>query len=434
MALIKCPECGKEISDRATSCPHCGFPIVNATQVPKEYRIELSVFMRIEATEQSVKVFYNNRLIVEAPVSDFVLNYNREESADAGRPQLRVAFSCPQYKDAFTICVNTTSEKYANIKGFVDNVADKHFKKDYVDNWYIINDYARSHVDQSKIDEMNAHMQSSVQLKKPLPQQQPKPIQEIEPTPKQKEPQPQQVIDEENEPFWKSTAFTIVMFLFLWPVGLFTMWKYKHFKKGTRIAWSIILPLLALFIIVTPFASDSPKSSTVVKQNNSYEQEVQDLANEISEDISSDGSDYSETNEPADTSQSDVITVGSSFEVDGLQITVNDANTDFRDYDDEYGIHALEDGMKYVKATFTYENLGNSDKYASIYDFDCYADNQTCEQAYGLDDNSFLNTNLSSGRSVSFSTYYTVPVNAQSIELEYTANIWTSEKVLIKLQ
>lgn len=24
MALIKCPECGKEISDTATTCPHCG--------------------------------------------------------------------------------------------------------------------------------------------------------------------------------------------------------------------------------------------------------------------------------------------------------------------------------------------------------------------------------------------------------------------------
>ena len=27
MALIKCPECGKEISDRAKKCPNCGFPI-----------------------------------------------------------------------------------------------------------------------------------------------------------------------------------------------------------------------------------------------------------------------------------------------------------------------------------------------------------------------------------------------------------------------
>lgn len=29
MALIKCPECGKEISDQATSCPNCGYPISN---------------------------------------------------------------------------------------------------------------------------------------------------------------------------------------------------------------------------------------------------------------------------------------------------------------------------------------------------------------------------------------------------------------------
>ena len=27
MALIQCPECGKEISDKAGKCPHCGYPI-----------------------------------------------------------------------------------------------------------------------------------------------------------------------------------------------------------------------------------------------------------------------------------------------------------------------------------------------------------------------------------------------------------------------
>ena len=27
MALIKCAECGKEISDKAEKCVHCGFPI-----------------------------------------------------------------------------------------------------------------------------------------------------------------------------------------------------------------------------------------------------------------------------------------------------------------------------------------------------------------------------------------------------------------------
>lgn len=33
MALIKCPECGKEVSDKAPACIHCGYPLL--TQVEK---------------------------------------------------------------------------------------------------------------------------------------------------------------------------------------------------------------------------------------------------------------------------------------------------------------------------------------------------------------------------------------------------------------
>lgn len=37
MALINCPECGKEISDKAAACPHCGYPITTQqTQVKPE--------------------------------------------------------------------------------------------------------------------------------------------------------------------------------------------------------------------------------------------------------------------------------------------------------------------------------------------------------------------------------------------------------------
>jgi len=31
MALIQCPECSREISDRVTACPHCGYPFKNDT-------------------------------------------------------------------------------------------------------------------------------------------------------------------------------------------------------------------------------------------------------------------------------------------------------------------------------------------------------------------------------------------------------------------
>ena len=43
MALISCPECGKQISNRALSCPHCGFPMqtLPAMSSAGTYDIEL---------------------------------------------------------------------------------------------------------------------------------------------------------------------------------------------------------------------------------------------------------------------------------------------------------------------------------------------------------------------------------------------------------
>lgn len=37
MSLIKCPECGKEISNLAKTCPHCGYPISEKLEEAIEY-------------------------------------------------------------------------------------------------------------------------------------------------------------------------------------------------------------------------------------------------------------------------------------------------------------------------------------------------------------------------------------------------------------
>ena len=36
MALIKCPECGKDVSDRAEKCIHCGFPLDKSSHMSVE--------------------------------------------------------------------------------------------------------------------------------------------------------------------------------------------------------------------------------------------------------------------------------------------------------------------------------------------------------------------------------------------------------------
>lgn len=117
-----------------------------------------------------------------------------------------------------------------------------------------------------------------------------------------------------------------------------------------------------------------------------------------------------------------------------MQVTINDFDLDYTDYEDEYGWNAPADGTKYIMIDVSYQNNSKDDKYVSIYDFQCYADNTDCEQNYSVVDSSSLNANLSSGRKTSYKIAFVVPQDAQSIELEYETSIWTGHKEIIKLQ
>ena len=39
MALVRCPDCGKEVSTRASSCPNCGGPVAAEENKDKEIKV-----------------------------------------------------------------------------------------------------------------------------------------------------------------------------------------------------------------------------------------------------------------------------------------------------------------------------------------------------------------------------------------------------------
>ena len=41
MALINCPECGKEVSDQAISCPNCGYVFKKMDDTPKSMEVSI---------------------------------------------------------------------------------------------------------------------------------------------------------------------------------------------------------------------------------------------------------------------------------------------------------------------------------------------------------------------------------------------------------
>ncbi|MFQ7000483.1 MAG: ribosomal protein L7/L12 [Clostridium sp.] len=55
MALIKCPECGKEISDKALACIHCGFPLKEINKEENK-KCEFYKVILIESGSNKIKV------------------------------------------------------------------------------------------------------------------------------------------------------------------------------------------------------------------------------------------------------------------------------------------------------------------------------------------------------------------------------------------
>lgn len=192
------------------------------------------------------------------------------------------------------------------------------------------------------------------------------------------------------------------------------------------------LIVVAVIIIIGVIMSGSGDKDTGSDQS---EQTVSESTN-TSTDESSDKDDDKgkEEKKKGKKDEKNYVKEGESFEANGLKITVDDIDKDYEVKDNEYGLYDLDDGYKYIATSYTFKNTGKTDAYVSIYDFDCYADNSNCEQKFLSDGGDFINNNLSSGREVSFTTYYAVPEDAKNIELEYTSNIWTDEKIIIKVK
>lgn len=98
------------------------------------------------------------------------------------------------------------------------------------------------------------------------------------------------------------------------------------------------------------------------------------------------------------------------------------------DYIEENEYSQPDDGYKYIFLQFAFENTSEtSDNSISFYSFECYADGYSCEMYYG--GNEDLSATLSAGRTTTGCLYFTVPEDAEDIEIEYETNIFTSDKI-----
>ncbi len=64
MAMIKCPECGHDVSDKAASCPNCGYGVA-ANRPDGTVSIKMTVISQTVTARQKVTVSAGGRVLWE---------------------------------------------------------------------------------------------------------------------------------------------------------------------------------------------------------------------------------------------------------------------------------------------------------------------------------------------------------------------------------
>ena len=140
-----------------------------------------------------------------------------------------------------------------------------------------------------------------------------------------------------------------------------------------------------------------------------------------------DGDLNSEITLSANTEESEnAYSVGDTVEAKGMTIRYLSCE----EYVSDNMFIQPEEGNHYIRLEFEFENTGSSDQSVSAFSFDCFADGKACEQSYLGDDT--LSASLSAGRKVKGSVIFEVPSNAQTVEVEYLSDYWTSNRIVFK--
>lgn len=192
------------------------------------------------------------------------------------------------------------------------------------------------------------------------------------------------------------------------------------------------MAITAIILSVAGFAL-SPSDSAKERKENST---MQTTSNSDNETIVSDTDSAKETtSKPEEQEEKEIVkdkyNVGDTWENKTLRIIYTNSY-EFTDYN-QYNSPA--DGNKIICAEFEFENIGNSDTTVMYTDFNGYADGYEVEQSYAPDGTGLdFSVSMSAGRKGIGKVAFEVPENAKEIEIEFSPNMFSSDKVIFVFQ
>ncbi len=202
------------------------------------------------------------------------------------------------------------------------------------------------------------------------------------------------------------------------PVSYPVQQPAKQKKPITKKWWFWVIIALVVIVLIGAIGGGGEDDSTspAVTTTQSADSDKTDSNNGVA----------ATTAAETTTVRENIFKIGDTLEDGNVKITFVSAE-EWYDYDQYYG---PDDGKKIVRIKIDVINNGTSDFYISSSDFACFADNQPASEYIWADDD-FSGATLSAGRSNSGYLYYEVPVDAESIEVEYETDFWTDTKAII---
>lgn len=173
---------------------------------------------------------------------------------------------------------------------------------------------------------------------------------------------------------------------------------------------------------VTKIGEVSEEEKTEVQKTEADKTEADKTEPEETEVVETEETE-TEAPETTETAQTEFY-VGDVLKASGLEITYVASG----DYVSDNQFLQPADGNKYIYIELYVKNTSDSEDIITSYDFECYADGYSADEAYvGEEDE--LSATLSSGRTTEGRLYYEVPANSSDIEIEYEYDSWNDKKV-----
>ena len=127
---------------------------------------------------------------------------------------------------------------------------------------------------------------------------------------------------------------------------------------------------------------------------------------------------------------------GENYQNGVLSVTMSDCGVAPKSSISKYV--KVPEKSKVVYAKFDIKNIGKSDCNINYTNFSGYADDDSCDQYYSLNDMGKVgmdfSENLSAGRTISGTVAFIVPDDAKEFEIEYQPSILFADKVIFTVE